>query len=376
MSGAVHHRVAAWALAGALVLTGTAPATGQALTERPPGLDDPWTVAPGVLQFNFVHRFEATPAPARKVLNSPTFLLAAGVVPGVMVGARYATSSLVRTGVPNEWEFFGRWQALGRAPDAPLAVGLHGGWNHAARSVDGELSVAGQVGPLRLIGAARGFSDAFHEGDARMALAGGAVLRLHEWLALAADAASMLDGDEDAAWSAGIHARLPYTPHTLSLHVSTARTTTLQGASRGGDALWGFEFTIPLTLSRYLGGASGTTGADAGTDPQGNQGAVAAEVTMTNTLRFLPDTVRIRVGERVRWRNTSDVVHTVTADREKAAEAGNVLLPAGAAPFDSGDMPPGGVFTHTFARAGTYRYVCLPHELAGMLGVVIVEEEP
>jgi len=374
MRNSAHHHALPWALAAALVLASTGPVAAQALTERPPGLDDPWTVAPGVLQFNFVHRFEATAAPARKVLNSPTFLLATGVTPGVMVGARYATSSLVRTGVPNEWEFFGRWQAVGRAAGAPVSVGLHGGWNHAARSVDGELSLAGHVGPLRLLGAARGFSDAFHGGEARVALAGGAVLRVHEWVALAADAASMLDGDEDAAWSAGIHARLPYTPHTLSLHVSNARTTTLQGASRGGDAMWGFEFTIPVTLSRYLGGAAGASGGAAGADPQGDQGPAAAEVTMTNTLRFLPDTVRISVGERVRWRNTSDVMHTVTADREKAAEAGNVLLPAGAAPFDSGDMPPGGVFTHTFTQAGTYRYVCLPHELAGMLGVVIVED--
>ena len=39
-----------------------------------------------------------------------------------------------------------------------------------------------------------------------------------------------LRGDDDArlAWSAGVRLALPYTPHTLSLHLSTARTTTLQ----------------------------------------------------------------------------------------------------------------------------------------------------
>jgi plastocyanin len=39
-------------------------------------------------------------------------------------------------------------------------------------------------------------------------------------------------------------------------------------------------------------------------------------------------------------------------------------------------MAPGAVFEHTFRVAGTYRYICVPHELAGMIGTVIVTDEP
>jgi plastocyanin len=95
---------------------------------------------------------------------------------------------------------------------------------------------------------------------------------------------------------------------------------------------------------------------------------------MTNQLRFTPDTVRIRVGETVRWTNSSDVVHTVTADPARATDESRVSLPEGASTFDSGDLAPGATFEQTFTVAGEYRYICVPHELAGMLGVVIVEE--
>ncbi len=72
------------------------------------------------------------------------------------------------------------------------------------------------------------------------------------------------------------------------------------------------------------------------------------------------------------WRNTSALPHTVTADPSKVVRPENVILPEGAAAFDSGNMDPGATFSHTFTTAGTYRYVCIPHELANMIGVVIV----
>jgi plastocyanin len=84
--------------------------------------------------------------------------------------------------------------------------------------------------------------------------------------------------------------------------------------------------------------------------------------------------VRIKAGETVRWRNASDVVHTVTADPSLAAKAENVRLPEGAAKFHSGDIKPGGQFTHTFPVAGEYTYFCQPHELAGMVAKIIVEK--
>ncbi|HKK45001.1 MAG TPA: plastocyanin/azurin family copper-binding protein [Balneolaceae bacterium] len=100
----------------------------------------------------------------------------------------------------------------------------------------------------------------------------------------------------------------------------------------------------------------------------------ATSVEMTNMLKFNPDTVRIKVGETVRWHNTSDLVHSVTGDPSKATIKGSAQLPEGAKPFNSGMMDPKATFTHTFTVAGTYKYFCIPHEGVKMYGWVIVKE--
>jgi plastocyanin len=351
----------------AVVLAGSAlcePAAAQSLLLRPPNLGGTWVARPGVLQFHFLHRFSATDPPARKVLNSPTFLMAAGLPVDVMVGARYATSSAVRFGFPNEWEFFARWNpALGSAGARPLA--LHAAWNQAAESLDAELTGALEVSSVRLIGAVRGFTSPYAGDEARAAVGAGFVVRLLDWLALAGDASSLVDrgAGEDIAWGAGLHARIPTTPHTISLHASNVLTTTLEGASIGTeDVRFGFEFTVPLTLSRWFGG-----------EPEAAAGARAdVDVRMTDDLRFVPDTVRVRVGQAIRWVNDSDLLHTVTADPARARQANSVALPPGATPFDSGALAPGRQFVRSFSVPGTYRYVCLPHEGAGMIGTIVV----
>lgn len=359
------------ALLVALLLGWGAPLVGQSALERTPNIEGVWGSRLGTLHFHFLHRFEVTDPPVSKVLNSPTFLVAAGLPGSLMLGARYASNSVLVPARPNEWEVFGRWAALRQGGGTPIDVAVQAGWNRTAGSADGELLVARDLGRLRVLGGGRAFS-AFGGEEGELALAGGARLRLTRHVALAADWARLLgETAPEAAWSAGLQLEIPYTPHSLSLHASNANTTTLQGSTVGlGSRRWGFEFTVPLTLSRYFGGREPAARAEV---PAAAVGVGETIVEMDNRLRFLPDTVRVRVGETVRWRNTSDIVHTVTADPERAARAENVRLPAGAAPFDSGDMPPGAEFAHRFTVAGEYHYVCLPHELAAMVGVVIVE---
>ncbi len=107
-------------------------------------------------------------------------------------------------------------------------------------------------------------------------------------------------------------------------------------------------------------------------------GAAAAQEThvieMTQDLNFEPKAITIRVGDTVEWRNPSGLPHTATFDPTKAADAGNVALPQGVEPFDSGTVDPGESWSHTFETAGRYQYVCLPHEMAGMIGEVVVEQ--
>lgn len=347
-----------------------AAATAQSAVERTPNVEGSWVAEPGVVHFHFVHRFTITDPPISKVLNSPTLLLTTGIPGDLSAGIRYASSSRLVAGEPNEAELFARWAPL-RHRDAPVDGVAQIGWNHAAESVDGELLLTGALGRLGLMGGVRAFSD-FAGGDGRVGWTGGARWRIRPNVALAGDVSSVPGvEDEDLAWGVGLQMAIPTTPHSLSLHATNATTTTLQGASLdGGETFWGFEFTVPITLSRYFGGGTPAARSDARPTVDAPTGAV---VEMNNALDFLPDTVRVRAGEQVVWRNTSDLVHTVTGDPDGVLRPENVILPEGARPFDSGDLAPGASFARTFTVAGTYRYVCVPHEPAGMLGVVIVE---
>ncbi len=58
--------------------------------------------------------------------------------------------------------------------------------------------------------------------------------------------------------------------------------------------------------------------------------------------------------------------------RRPGLGGGDVALPVGAKPFNSGNLKPGQAYRHTFTVPGRYRYFCVPHEGAGMIGEVVV----
>lgn len=109
-------------------------------------------------------------------------------------------------------------------------------------------------------------------------------------------------------------------------------------------------------------------------DRNGASNKPAVTVEMTNTMKFVSDTVRIKVGETVKWENTSLLAHSVTGDPSQSTIEGSAKLPEGAQAFDSGMMDPDETFEHTFTKAGTYQYFCIPHEGVKMFGWVIVEK--
>jgi plastocyanin len=98
----------------------------------------------------------------------------------------------------------------------------------------------------------------------------------------------------------------------------------------------------------------------------------AAAVIDMGIESYSPDKVTIRSGDTVEWRNTSLITHTVTDDPARADNPADVALPSGAASFDSGNIPAGQVYLHTFAASGTYRYFCTHHETDGMVGEIVV----
>ena len=102
--------------------------------------------------------------------------------------------------------------------------------------------------------------------------------------------------------------------------------------------------------------------------------AKIVEVSMRQApkSRFVPEMVTIAAGDTVKWTNPAFVTHSVTFDPAMAATPGNVALPPGVTPFDSGNLEEDQSFSHTFTVKGTYKYVCKYHEGMGMAGTVIV----
>jgi plastocyanin len=97
-----------------------------------------------------------------------------------------------------------------------------------------------------------------------------------------------------------------------------------------------------------------------GTGPSayGASASTAATTTNAGTIKgfsFQPDVLKVKVGAKVTWTNDDTVAHTVTADTNS---------------FASGNLQPGGSFSFTFTRPGTYAYHCSIHP--SMHGSVVV----
>ena len=337
-----------------------APISAQSLLYRSPNLGGTWTPDPGVVQFNFVHRFSVAPAAGgHKVTNFPTFTVAAGLGQRVTLGVHYGSNSLVSLSPyhPNEAEVYARYRIVGGAAGVPgLAVAVTPAYNSAAQSADGELSLDYTRGPFTLSGAVRGMSHPLRDPDARAAIAAGAVWRLTDYVALSADVGSLLGPTTRAAWSAALDFVIPGSPHTFSLQASNATTSTIEGNSKGfTKILYGFEFTIPLHLSRFRPWFHRPEHAIRTNQPLVNI-AAAAQVVIDG-IRFWTDTVTISAGQVVRWVSRDNLEHTVTFDAPDAARL-------------SGSVRPKGELAIQFDRPGTYPYHCTPHPT--MRAVVVV----
>lgn len=347
------HSLLAGVASCALVVTA---ARAQSVLDHPPNTPGAWVVPAGRAQFNFQHRFEASPAPVRKVSNYPTLILGVGLPRHTMVGFAYSSNSALAPAYPNEWEFFGRWRPLSQETGAAVDLGGQVGYNLAADGVDAEVALGRRWGRLGLNGVARVLTDPDSgNGGAQVAVGGGATLRLRRWLAVQGDYVSLLDRPDgvEAAWSAGVALGIPTTPHSFSLFASNAVTATLNGASRGTDRVrYGFEFVVPLTLSRWFGARAQRASPEATTpEPTG-----PVRVIVINRLSYTQPDIEVAAGTTIIWRNDDLLEHTVTADDGT---------------FQSGMIPIGRSWSHTFNSPGTFSYHCTPHPF--MKGRVVVK---
>jgi plastocyanin len=284
--------------------------------------------------------------------------MAAGLPHGTMIGLVYGTNSTLASRYPNEWEFFAQASTMRQEAGRPFDLGVALGYNLAVDGVVGELSLGRRAGRARFLASGRLLTDP-RGGAADAAVGGGAVVRLGRWVALAADVATIVDRapGEQAAWSAGLQLGVPQTPHTLSLQATNAAGIGLENASRGASrTLYGFEFTIPLTLRRYSG-ARAAGPAPAAQPVAGSSGAPA--VIHVRSLAFGSGAITITEGTVVEWVNDDPLAHSVVA---------------GDSSFDSGLIEPGATWRHTFAAPGTFAYACRPHPF--MKGTIIVVPRP
>jgi plastocyanin len=342
--------ISTFSLAGSAV-----PAAAQSLLYRPPNLGGTWVPAGGVLQFNFLHRFTVSDAAANNVVtNYPTFTFALGLGKRIGLGTRFATRSLVGTGGgSNEFELLGRMGFGKKEGENGIAIAVTPAYNTAAESIDGELSLDLTRGPLTFAVAGRAMSQALG-GDAAVGFAGGASLRLNDYIALDGDVGTLIDAGRDAAWSAGISFLIPGSPHTFSLHAGNSASATIQGSSFGvGVVTYGFEFTVPIHFSRFAPWFAKKERAVPVNVPFMN---TAAQIDMRE-YRFATDSVVINVGQSVGWTNHDEVAHTVTFETS--------------GPQSSGSIAARGTHVVTFTRPGIYRYHCEPHPM--MKGVVVVK---
>lgn len=103
-----------------------------------------------------------------------------------------------------------------------------------------------------------------------------------------------------------------------------------------------------------------------------------------STDAFKPQRLTVTVGDEVVWRNTSKQGHTVTAVEEGLPNGADYFASGGFesesaardAWFDGfgGRLNQGDTYRTVFTVAEEFPYYCIPHERAGMVGTVVVEE--
>ena len=327
-------------------------ASAQSLVEHPPNLQGVWALERWSPLFVFSHRFEIVSG-GDELVNIPTLTLGMGLPGPLAAGLNFTSNTEVGPALGgNETELWLRVVGLRRAP---FALGAVGAWNTAAASLDAAVTGALGLGRLELMAEARVFSDGYGRGEPIGAAGAGAMLRLTRRLAVTADVVRPGGGVGDAAWSAGVAAAIPGSPHTLSLYATNAGATTLQGSARkkviGTESVrYGFAFTVPLGSGRQW--ARIFSRAPEPAPAQGDTVLIAMR-----DVAFTPGEVRIRPGQVVVWVNEDPLAHTTTAD----------------AGWSSGLLEEGERFARRFDTAGRYPYHCLPHPQ--MRGVIVVADE-
>jgi len=131
-----------------------------------------------------------------------------------------------------------------------------------------------------------------------------------------------------------------------------------------------------LTRRTALGAGAGfLAGVHALTHSRRLMAADVVEIRMMSNsagsrVYFDPIGVLVEPGQRIRWRCVSNV-HTTTAYHPSNTNH-SLRIPETARSWDSDYLLPGHTLEVTLTVEGVYDYFCKPHEIAGMVGRIIV----
>ena len=134
-------------------------------------------------------------------------------------------------------------------------------------------------------------------------------------------------------------------------------------------------FAAVASLQCGGGGAKASTTA-AAIAPAPNTTAANSQIRISE-YKFWPDTVRVHVGQTIRWTNEDNVKHNVrftAADTAKKEIKSRAELLAQNRPkelFASALFDQGESWTAKFDKPGRFAYICDPHPF--MKAVIIVE---
>jgi plastocyanin len=91
-----------------------------------------------------------------------------------------------------------------------------------------------------------------------------------------------------------------------------------------------------------------------------------------SVVRFAPRGLLVAPGTTIRWRNTdAGNSHTSTAFHPQNFDH-PLRIPAAARPWNSDYLLPDQSFDVLLTVPGVYDYFCIPHEMAGMVGRIVV----
>ncbi|WP_336336865.1 DUF5059 domain-containing protein [Haloarcula brevis] len=177
----------------------------------------------------------------------------------------------------------------------------------------------------------------------------------------------------------------------LNDYVTSLESGSTDGVTAFADAARTAAFAVVGAVDSAPSGSGGHGGESEATETSLSGGPNVVEgvpddadhVVDMEAVAYAPEELTVSVGDTVAWEHVGGEPHSVTAVESDLPE-GATYWASGGFESDSaareewengeGAVQSGQSYVHTFETAGEHAYVCIPHEAAGMVGTVVVEE--